>query len=761
MPEQLASTLSELSPDPGGVMAATKLHIPAARHGLVRRGMLVSSLTGASDAKLTLVAAPPGAGKTMLMSEWHASPDERRPFAWLSVDEADNDPVRFWSGVVHALQTVDPEIGVSALATIRTRGVGLVSVGLPLLINDLAALERDLVLVLDDYHLIRESRIHDSVEALIDNLPGTTHLAIATRIDPPLPLGRYRAQGDMTEIRAPDLSFTEEEAAAVLNDALGLDLEPQEIAHLQRRTEGWAAGLYLAALSLHGRSDISGFIDSFAGDDRQIVDYLVPEVLAVQPDDLRGFLLETSILERLSGPLCDAVLARDHSARMLERIERSNLFLEPLDHNRVWYRYHGLFRELLQRELALAQPEAPAELHRRACCWYLEREFVPDAIHHAVAAGDVDQAREIVAIHWNDYFNHASLETVASWLDLLSKRETVADPRLCVAGAWLSLDQGRLEEASDWIQATEAAAASGEADSANVQSDIAVLRAVHSFKAGDLGAGETAARRVFELEPEGDSWARFVASCVLGVTLHWRGAPQEAMEALEEAVRMARETGNDLGRSYALGYLALAATDRRELDEAAELADAALGPSEDPGVAEHFVTMIGHLARGVVAEARGRLEDAEGAFHRAVELSGRGAGRLESGYALLALARVQHALGRAETAKDLLRNAQNDAGGLPRPRPAASGGRRGSAWAGGRRAPSGAGPARGRGAHRPGARGAAPFEERSLPTRDRGGALRVREHCQDPRPGHLPKARRLDPRAGRHPRPGAGPAVGE
>ena len=235
-------------------MAATKLHIPAPRHGLVRRGPLVASLTGASDAKLTLVAAPPGAGKTMLMSEWHASPDERRPFAWLSVDEADNDPVRFWSGVVHALQTVDPEIGVSALATIRTRGVGLVSVGLPLLINDLAALERELVLVLDDYHLIRESRIHDSVEALIDNLPGTTHLAVATRIDPPLPLGRYRAQGYLTEIRAPDLSFTEEEAAAVLNDALGLDLEPQDIAHLQRRTEGWAAGLYLAALSLHGRA---------------------------------------------------------------------------------------------------------------------------------------------------------------------------------------------------------------------------------------------------------------------------------------------------------------------------------------------------------------------------------------------------------------------------------------------------------------------------------------------------------------------------
>jgi LuxR family transcriptional regulator, maltose regulon positive regulatory protein len=636
------------APASRALVAATKLHVPSPRRGLVPRAGLLPALTATGSHKFTLVDAPPGFGKTTLLSEWNASPQEDRPFAWLSLDRGDNDPVRFWGGVVEALRTVEPSVGGAALATLPATNVSLVDVVLPLLVNDLAALERRLVLVLDDYHLIVEPRIHASLAYFIEQLPGGVHLAIATRADPPLPLGRYRSRGEMVEVRSAQLRFSDAETRALLNGVLRLGLGVEDVDRLHRRTEGWAAGLYLAALSLRGREDSREFIESFAGDDRQIVDYLSSEVLAGQPDELRDFLLRTSILERFCGPLCDAVTGAGGSARLLELLERQNLFLVPLDRTRDWYRYHHLFGELLGHELRRTDPGSVPLLHRRAHEWYRSQGLVPEAIHHAAAAGDVDEARELIARHWNDAFNQGRLDTVSGWLDAIPAEAVAGDARLCEAGAWLALDRGRADEAERWIEGVEAGSPAG----------AAVLRAVHSFKAGDLGSAQRAARRVLELEPEGASFARFVAHCNLGVTGYWRGELGEAAATLERAAELAASAGNVLGRSYVLGYLALIAVDRGGLGEGERLARTATGLSDDPGFMEHFVTMMGHLAAGKAEERRGRLEDAERKLGRALELARRGAGAVELAAAMLALAQVRQSRGDREAARELLGEAR-------------------------------------------------------------------------------------------------------
>ena len=639
------------------VLAATKVHIPPARPGHVPRGDLVDVLVAGAAGKLTLLDAPAGFGKTTLLAEWAGSPQETRRFAWLSLDEGDNDPVRFWGGLIDALRTVEPRAGRQVAGALRASTVGIVEVALPLLINDLTRLRRGVVLVLDDYHLIREAEVHRSIEFLLSHLPAPLHLAIATRSDPPLPLGRLRARGELTELRALQLRLTDEEGAALLRNAVGSPLEPEDVARLQGRAEGWAAGLYMAALSLRGRHDSRQFIRSFAGDDRHIVDYLSSEVLAGQPDELRAFLLHTSVLQRLCGPLCDAVTGSTGSVRILEQIERRNLFLIPLDSIRLWYRYHALFAELLRHELELREPGSAVELHRRAREWYRAEGLVADAIHHATAARDYDDARELIANHWNDFFNQGRLQTVNGWLEALPRQDVDRDPRLCVAGAWLALDRGRLGEAHDWIEGAEAGIAASDAGRL-VQLDVSVLRAVHGFKVGDLGRANAAARLVLEREADESSFPRTVAHLILGVTHYWSGNADEAAAALEEAARLAEATANDLGRSYALGYLAMVAVDRGGLEAADRLGMTANGLSDDPGFREHFVTMMGHLARGRASEGRGQLEDAEAAIRRAEELSRRGAGRLETAGAQLALAQVRHARGDREDARERLREAR-------------------------------------------------------------------------------------------------------
>ena len=653
-------------PDSGGVLAATKLHIPALRPEHVPRPALVDALVRRRGRALTVIEAPAGYGKTTLLSKWAVTPEEPADFAWLSLDSGDNDPVRFWSGVIDALRTVEPGFGERALAAVGARNIGLLEVALPLLLNELADLDRQIVLVLDDYQLIRSEEVHDSIRFLIDHQPLGLHLALGTRTEPPLPLARLRAGNGLLEIRADRLRFAEEQAGTFLERALGLRLDPLAVRRLTDRTEGWPAGLYLAGLSLRDRPEPERFIESFAGDDRHIVDYLSSEVLADQPEGLRDFLLRSSVLDSLSGPLCDAVLAVDDSAARLRQLEERNLFLIPLDHTRTWYRYHRLFRELLRHELELASPGASAELNRRASEWFEDEGLAPDAIAHAAAAGKTARARDLVAAHWNEYFNRGRLGTVDQWLARLPRREVRADPRLCVAGAWLALDRGQLVEAGSWIESASAQPAKS-ADRL-LEADIGVLRAVHGFKTGSLADAMASARAVLPLtQGDEESFPRMVAELILGVTLYWSADVDRALERLTAAAELCERGGNDLGQAYALGYLGLIAADARDAEQGQRKGEGAVGLRDAPEFSEHFVLMVAHLAISAAAEATGDLARAESEARRALELARRGAGRLELGAALLQLARELHLRGSAADALPLLGEAREVIDACPDP----------------------------------------------------------------------------------------------
>ena len=365
------------------------------------------------------------------------------PSAWLSLDPGDNQPASFWTYLIAALQTVAPGVGASALSLLQGPQPPPIETVLATLLNELGAVPSDVVLVLDDYHVIDAHDINDGMAFLLEHLPPQVHLVITTRADPALPLARLRARGELVEIRAADLRFTPDEAAAYLNEVMGLDLAAGDVAALEGRTEGWIAALQLAALSMQGRDDVAGFIAGFAGDDRYIVDYLVEEVLHRQPEQVRSFLLETSILGRLSGPLCDAVTGQDGGKAMLEALDRGNLFLVPLDDRRRWYRYHQLFADVLRARLLDEQPELVPELHRRACEWYEENGDRSEAIRHAMAGGDFERAADLVELAIPAMSQDRQEATLRQWLEALPDELLRVRPVLSNAYAGTLLARAR------------------------------------------------------------------------------------------------------------------------------------------------------------------------------------------------------------------------------------------------------------------------------------------------------------------------------
>jgi LuxR family transcriptional regulator, maltose regulon positive regulatory protein len=348
---------------------------------------------------LTLVCAPAGFGKTALLADWARR--GRRPVGWLSLDEADNDPARFWRHVVAALEGVRPGVAERVAPLLGPPAPSSFEGLVTALINELAAQPDEVVVVLDDYHLVEAQPVHVSLGFLLEHLPPGLQLVVASRADPPLPLARLRAGGQLAELRAADLRFTPEEAAELLRGAVGtgVSLPDTAVAALAARTEGWAAGLQLAALSLRGRDDPDEFVAAFSGSHRYVLDYLTEEVLDRQPEQVRAFLLETSVLERLCGPLCQAVTGRADSQRLLERVERANLFMVPLDEVRGWWRYHQLFADLLRARLRQERPERVPQLHRVAAAWYEQHGLADDAVRHALAAGDAAWAARLVERH--------------------------------------------------------------------------------------------------------------------------------------------------------------------------------------------------------------------------------------------------------------------------------------------------------------------------------------------------------------------------
>ena len=607
----LRTAISRASATP--VLAATKLHIPALRPGHLHRVELVGTLIANAQSRVALIAAAPGSGKTSVLSEWHADPRELRPFAWISLDTADNDPVRFWDGVFAAMQTTAPGIGGSAQAALHSPGTTVTDQVLPLLINDLAELTEPVVLVLDDYHLIENAEIHGAIELLVERLPATAQLVISTRSDPPLPLSRLRARGQLIEIRGGDLRFDVTEAGAFLNDVVGLNLASDEITRLHERTEGWAAGLQLAGLSLRGREDHRQFIDSFAGDDQHIVEYLGFEVLDNEPSELREFMVRSSVLDRLSGPLCAAVTGSPDSDRLLQRLERENAFVIALDSRREWYRYHHLFAELLRHELERTNPGLVGELHRRASAWYRDAEAIHEAIAHATAAGDFDDAIELITTHWYEFLQRGRQETVASWIEQLPSETVLHDPNLCLTKAWLGVNTGRLDEVDRWIDAAERAAA--ERPTAEelppLESGVASLRAIHRYMSGNVSAAVAAGRRALDLERGGAAspW-RPVGCPMLGLSLHWHGEREDASRTLIEAVRIARANGNHLAALHASGGLAAIEYERGDAASASIRAAEATRLAEEHDLSEHWASSLSLAVRGQLLD---RADDPEAA----------------------------------------------------------------------------------------------------------------------------------------------------
>jgi LuxR family transcriptional regulator, maltose regulon positive regulatory protein len=374
-------------------LLATKLHVPRPRPGFLTRPRLLERINQGTAGALTLVCAPAGFGKTSLLGDW--ARHSQRPVAWLSLDGGDSDPARFWRYVAAALDELRPGVGQRVDALFQGGQPPLEAV-LTVLINELVTEPEQVVLVLDDYQLVEAPPVHQSLELLLERLPAQLRLVLASRADPPLPLARLRASGQLVELREVDLRFTPEEAAALLRTAVGVELPEAAVAALGDRTEGWVAGLQLAALSLRGQDDIGAFVAGFSGSHRFVLDYLAEEVLDRQPEPLRAFLLETSILERLSGPLCDAVTGRADSQQLLEQAERAHLFLVPLDEVRGWWRYHQLFADLLHARLQRERPDRVAELHRAAAAWHETHELADEAIGHALAAGDATWAARLI-----------------------------------------------------------------------------------------------------------------------------------------------------------------------------------------------------------------------------------------------------------------------------------------------------------------------------------------------------------------------------
>jgi LuxR family transcriptional regulator, maltose regulon positive regulatory protein len=543
----------------GDALVATKFHVP--RAGFVPRPRLLARLAQGVGRGLTLVCTPAGFGKTTLLGDWARR--SRRPVAWLSLDAADNDPARFWRYVAEALERVRPGTCAKVAALLRGPQRPPLEAVATAVINELTLLpgEGEVVLILDDYHLIEAPPVHDSVTFLLERLPPGLRLVIASRADPPLPLARLRARGQLSELGAADLRFSVDETAAFLRETTGLDLPAASLAALQDHTEGWAAGVQLAALSLQGHADPAGFVATFVGTHRYVLDYLTEEVLARQPEHIVDFLLETSVLDRLSGPLCAAVTGRTDSQALLEALERANLFVVPLDEVRGWWRYHHLFADLLRARLARERPERVPELHRAAAAWHEEHGFADDAVRHAVAAGEVTWAAKLVERHVEALLRRSEGATLARWLAALPAESIRSRARLCLAQAITALTGGRLEAVESLlVDAERAFAATGDEPHepsggralsvlANVPALIAFLRAELSRLRGDAARAVAFDQQALRHLGEGDWLASSqVASNLAGAD--WlRGRLWQAERALAELEAARRAAGE--------GYMAM------------------------------------------------------------------------------------------------------------------------------------------------------------------------------------------------------------
>ena len=536
---------------------ATKLYIPPAQPQLVLRPRLIEQLNKGllSGRKLTLISAPAGSGKTTLVSEWVTG--SGRPTAWLSLDEEDSDPARFLIYLVTALQTIEPNIGEEVLSALQSSQPPIESI-LTTLLNKITTIPKSFILVLDDYHLLDSRAVDNALTFLLDHLPTQMHLVITTREDPNLPLPRLRVRNQLTELRATNLRFSSSEAAEFLNKTMGLNISAENISVLEARTEGWIAGLQLAALSMQGHQDVSGFIQAFSGDHRYIVDYLVEEVLKRQSESIRNFLLQTAILDRLNGSLCDAVTGQPGGKTRLETLQRGNFFLVPLDDQRHWYRYHHLFADVLRMHLMTEQSDQVPVLHRRASEWYEQNGSAADAIRHALAGSDFERAAGLIELTSPAMRQGRQDATLLGWMKALPEELFNYRPVLNIeyVGALMSSGQlesieDRLRDAERWLDTTTEGHArpagmivTDEKEFRRLPGSIAMYHAGLALVRGNVPDSVTHARRALDTTPEDDYVTRGGAAGLLGLAYWTSGDLESAHRAFADGMAHLQTAGN-------------------------------------------------------------------------------------------------------------------------------------------------------------------------------------------------------------------------
>jgi LuxR family maltose regulon positive regulatory protein len=625
----------------------TKLHIPPKRPELVSRPRLIERLKMGFHRKLTLVSAPAGFGKTTLLSE--CATRCLPSVSWLSLDERDNEPTRFWAYVIAALQTLYGGMGTTILEALQVPRALPNEVLPSQLINQIARIPEPFALIVDDLHVITNPQIHEQLTFLVEHAPVQMHLVVSSRADPPWPLARWRARGQVVEMRMDDLRFTSAETAAFLNDAMGLDLSPEDVAALGARTEGWIAGLQLAALSMRGR-DPRSFVRAFSGSHRFILDYLLEEVLDRQPPGIQEFLLQTSILERLTASLCNAVrfgiaespsnssgtavrfgpaeapssrettavTRREDSQSILERLEQANLFLVPLDDERRWYRYHRLFADLLRSRLEQEHGEHISMLHRRASAWCEGQGLISEAVGHALAAGDVEGVARMARQNALAVMDHGELTALAKSIEALPGEAVNSPPWLCIAHAWVLVFAGLLEAVELRLRSAERSVLSA-AEGRHIAGHIAAIRGYVAALRGDMSCAVELSREALEKLPDKDMAVRALAADLLGSVLRWSGDLAAAEQALGQAMAITLAAGDGLMAVEALCALASVQLAQGQLHKTVATCRDALRVADERvkrGGRQLPVAATGH---NVMSQVLREWNDLDGALRRARE----------------------------------------------------------------------------------------------------------------------------------------------
>ena len=653
---------------PSSSFIATKMFVPRTRRLLVGRSRLSERLANSAHNRLTLISGPAGFGKTTLVASWlndSFGPD--RAVAWVSLDSADEDPAAFWRLVVSALDAAVPGSVVKALELVVADSPSTER-ALPVLINELAATPRGVWLILDDFHVIQNNAVHVGVTFLLDRLPPNVHVVLSTRVDPDLPLSRWRARGELVEIRAADLRFTPDETATFLNEVSGLDLSRRNIELLEHRTEGWIAALQLAALSLEGRDDPSGFISRFAGNDKYIVDYLVDEVLAHQTPKVRQFLLQSAVLDRLTGPLCDAVTGGDDGHDVLAALERANLFLFPLDDHRQWYRYHHLFADVLRGRLLHAPSEEVALLHQRASQWHETDGAVEDSVKHAIAAGDFDRASYLMEAAIPSIRRLRQDSVLLGWLAALPDDAVRKSPVLSVFYGWSLMLSGnlngveaRLDDAEQAVANATAEARSNWADTDELRTlpaTVAVYRASLAQARGQVSEISAHAQNALDLAGPEDHLARGAATAYLGLAAWATGDVRTAVRTFSDAVASLHAAGNRsdaLSSTVVLADMWLAAG---RFSRARRLYAESLPLAMANGASFGQTTALLHVGLSEIEREAGQLASARDHLETALALDDHTS--LSPGHFrwLLAMGRIREAEGDWAAAIDFMDQAQ-------------------------------------------------------------------------------------------------------